>query len=1359
MNDVATDSKGQRDVRVNLAPLWRITGAFTLETPLHVGSGLNDTVRLPARGDEGVDTGAEGERMVAPVVRDHRGLPCIPGAGLKGALRALAMEMGWSEHASLLFGLATDAQETAGTAEFETLHLAGGAGPATALPNFELPGNPPGVAHITHAVRNRALGSAEDNKLYVEQVVPPGRSFHLRCTVRGANRDCISYLLGLLARAGAAQGNLRLGAGKSANNGKVSWQQGDVHALSSLAQLWIAALNHGDTQAPGAAADSGIWASAEHIVNITAAAIDSADEWLVLPGIELDFHTPFLVYEATVKQPNTAAPDGRPRRNHQGRGVLPASSLHGALRGQAERILRTLRRAVASGHEVAAVQGLVETGTLDLASVLFGAPGWRSLLRFTDFLAEPGAPQMEHHMLAIDRLTGGGKDGAKFKIDALDCPRMTGDLHIELRRLNLLDASVRSQALGLLAHVLRDLDEGDVALGYGAAKGYGACRARSLVILEQALASQAGAAAHAAQLVPLQDALAAFAALSGATTPSTTPAAASSADLTVPQSAADVVHAQADQGDFHNPYAFTPFAQTRSQDWPAWTELNSSAHSHAAYNPQSLHGRLICRLVAATPLFVGAGSSSAAEPKPQTPFRLGRKSATGQGEIALPATSLRGMVSALHEAITASRLRVAANERYSVRSELKKGPGLPLAIGRVVQIERQGVPSYWLQLMALPPLRLPNGGGRVFIGREYSALLRPNEPVPLKTLFGTLDTALADLKNHGTGSRSTFLMEQAPAPVPVIRRDKDSHFEIESTALFQVRGDFAIGLRCAAGVVPQPLGMAAATVRQRGVLRVMRSNLVERELSDTRKHEVFLPYSLAQEQVRPAILAALSMNPALSDGDIASQFHLLPIPQEVLATFHRLSDERTAADNNDDHAGDEALKPYHPIGRPRNAGTVLPVYSGLKAKHSARALRVQHNDLLYFRPNKEGSAIAEISYSSIWRRQVAQTTADWVPSDLMPALDADAALRLSPSELLFGQVFSAPAIAPARASARAAADSSKGRAFASKLRFGHGRWINEPSLADPVVLKILATPKPPSPALYLHRTDGLIGVHTAKSDLLVEKKNIAFNGRKRYLHALRRHGDVVWLDSTGRVSNKSNGGLPPWQTRDAGEHVNQKVQITPVCEGAAFFFEIEFCNLSEAELQALCAAVQPLTRFEHKLGMGKPIGLGSALVEPVGLFLLDRPARYRQCSLAVNSNRYVAVWKGPDMPATASGGLKHLAAEVQCAETPGAASPLALAAAFMARLKHSDPAVYNAIRLTGDPGAVQHPVHYPQLKPGELVKASKPGKPQQRSEGLIESQTYEWFVAHAETQAPGLAPIEQDTQVLPRLSRRRRQTP
>ncbi|MFN3739309.1 MAG: TIGR03986 family CRISPR-associated RAMP protein [Thermodesulfovibrionales bacterium] len=75
------------------------------------------------------------------------------------------------------------------------------------------------------------------------------------------------------------------------------------------------------------------------------------------------------------------------------------------------------------------------------------------------------------------------------------------------------------------------------------------------------------------------------------------------------------------------------------------------------------------------------------------------------------------------------------------------------------------------------------------------------------------------------------------------------------------------------------------------------------------------------------------------------------------------------------------------------------------------------------------------------------------------------------------------------------------------------------------------------------------------------------------------------------------------------KHKSQYTSITPIKEGAIFKGRIRFENLSAVELGALLFVLDLPEGCAHKIGMGKPLGLGSIRIRPT-LYLSNRKERY-----------------------------------------------------------------------------------------------------------------------------------------------------
>jgi hypothetical protein len=151
-------------------------------------------------------------------------------------------------------------------------------------------------------------------------------------------------------------------------------------------------------------------------------------------------------------------------------------------------------------------------------------------------------------------------------------------------------------------------------------------------------------------------------------------------------------------------------------------------------------------------------------------------------------------------------------------------------------------------------------------------------------------------------------------------------------------------------------------------------------------------------------------------------------------------------------------------------------------------------------------------------------------------------------------------------------------------------------------MKILSSPKPPSPSLYFRRNTGNDAITKQSLD-----KNICQPmGRKFYLH---------------------HPSDAQWGTNAPHDSIEQKVKVTPVRPHTGFYFHIDFDNLTERELGLLCYSLRPTPDYRHKLGMGKPLGLGTVRIDPIALLFISRSDRYADPSdSALNADRYDFGW-------------------------------------------------------------------------------------------------------------------------------------
>ena len=133
--------------------------------------------------------------------------------------------------------------------------------------------------------------------------------------------------------------------------------------------------------------------------------------------------------------------------------------------------------------------------------------------------------------------------------------------------------------------------------------------------------------------------------------------------------------------------------------------------------------------------------------------------------------------------------------------------------------------------------------------------------------------------------------------------------------------------------------------------------------------------------------------------------------------------------------------------------------------------------------------------------------------------------------------------------------------------------------------RILATPKPTTFQHYLVQND------ENNRNLNHYDTDTTIRGYKLYWHKSGKN----WQETDKKAIDK---------------HRTQYTCIQPINSGIKFKGKIRFENLSDKELGALLFVLDLPSGCAHKLGMGKPLGLGSIKITPK-LYLSNRQERYR----------------------------------------------------------------------------------------------------------------------------------------------------
>lgn len=162
--------------------------------------------------------------------------------------------------------------------------------------------------------------------------------------------------------------------------------------------------------------------------------------------------------------------------------------------------------------------------------------------------------------------------------------------------------------------------------------------------------------------------------------------------------------------------------------------------------------------------------------------------------------------------------------------------------------------------------------------------------------------------------------------------------------------------------------------------------------------------------------------------------------------------------------------------------------------------------------------------------------------------------------------------------------------------------------SQPITPKILATPKPTTFQHYLtqQQPDAVAtGQKNKDGTLKMELKLDHYASPPPHQTVIRGH-KLYW--------HKGDISLGDIQETDAAKIENAKKQYTrikPVKSGVAFQFRIYFENLERAELGALLWVLQLPPEHDHKLGMGKPLGMGAVEINAT-LHLNRRSTRYQK---------------------------------------------------------------------------------------------------------------------------------------------------
>jgi CRISPR-associated protein (TIGR03986 family) len=225
------------------------------------------------------------------------------------------------------------------------------------------------------------------------------------------------------------------------------------------------------------------------------------------------------------------------------------------------------------------------------------------------------------------------------------------------------------------------------------------------------------------------------------------------------------------------------------------------------------------------------------------------------------------------------------------------------------------------------------------------------------------------------------------------------------------------------------------------------------------------------------------------------------------------------------------------------------------------------------------------------------------PRDLLPAEHRDVQ-AIDMAEAIFGRVV------------------DEGNAIAGRVYFGDAKLTTHQQ-PKPEISLLLSGPKPTAVQQYLVQpSDEQSRMRVYDPDENGEQATL--RGHKLYWHRGNKAVNQAITDAEQARAN----------ARDRDANDTQTTRLCPVAAGTQFTFTVRFENLSKVELGALIWALQlpeckrvPGVDYCHKMGMGKPAGLGSVKITAT-LHLPDRREQYRQL---FDGAQWHPVTKSPDI--------------------------------------------------------------------------------------------------------------------------------
>ena len=607
--------------------------------------------------------------------------------------------------------------------------------------------------------------------------------------------------------------------------------------------------------------------------------------------------------------------------------------------------------------------------------------------------------------------------------------------------------------------------------------------------------------------------------------------------------------------EFYNPYQFVPLKANKNAIVDQYKVIKEGKSKHIRHDKwvEGTHsGKIICQLKTLTPTIVG-GKRKQESREEEGPSKLCQYT-NAKDQCVIPASSLRGMISSLVESISQSSMRILQNNQYSMRQEVGKG------LSAIGMLHRKKDGKLGLLPLCLPTIanrHVEKKWGLVFKNKKlqdilkvYIGLYRNNDQNRDQN-----NPLMALSSFHFENAKDFVYLKLYSELTKETLTPENSKLPGSNDSLHIKSNKFCLAQKALPREFPINKrtydGKPKDVQKQytRGVLFVLGKNGAKADnLPDSKKHELFIPFSPETEK-------SIYQN-------------LLEVSGKALDDYNAIAMTRWLQDA-ESNRGDY---PFLPKGYPR---------------HSDTPRKPQHGDLIYFDCDDDFK-VTKISYSSTWRDLAPRKTWKFISdskeinSDLLPWNKNRKSLTAA--EAMFGVV---------ETGEEGEELGEHSRNLAGRVNFSEaGNPISPIELHDELLLNPLLNPKVPSPAMYFRPLGGSEPFSANK----LHEHNFMLSGRKFFIPYVDKQPIEAKLYNTDIIRMVDNPHL--------------KTVCKPLKQGQTLYFSIDFENLTNAELELLLVSLAPCDNFIHRLGYGKPFGLGEVEIKPLGLASINRRGRY-----------------------------------------------------------------------------------------------------------------------------------------------------